>query len=115
MDNQITAARIADALHAKGVEFEQKRMFGGECFMVDDKMLIGTYQGGIMARLDPADREAFCRQNGVAVMIHGGRPMNGFLMLAPEVYEQDEALDYWINQCLAYNPKAKSSKKKTKP
>jgi hypothetical protein len=29
----------------------------GICFMVDDKMCVGTYKGGIMARVDPEEEE----------------------------------------------------------
>ncbi len=39
MDNHFTAERIADLLTAKNVAFGHKKMFGGDCFMVDDKML----------------------------------------------------------------------------
>ena len=41
----------------KNIGYEHKRMFGGHCFMVDDKMLMGTYQGGLMVRVDPETME----------------------------------------------------------
>ncbi|AEE54265.1 hypothetical protein Halhy_6447 [Haliscomenobacter hydrossis DSM 1100] len=40
MDKIINSQRIADALTLKGIKFEEKKMFGGFCFMVDDKMLV---------------------------------------------------------------------------
>ena len=110
--NHITAARIADMLTAKGIAFEQKRMFGGDCFMVDDKMLMGTYKGGIMVRVDPAEEDALKKLTGVGEMVHGGKVMKAFLMVATHGYESDEGLDFWVRKCIAFNPKAKSSKKK---
>ncbi len=112
MENQITAARIADILTAKEIAYEQKRMFGGDCFMVDDKMLMGTYKGGIMARVDPAEEVTLTNRTGTTAMIHGGRAMPGFLMIDPTGYESDADLDFWVKKAMEFNPKAKSSKKK---
>ncbi len=112
MENLITGERIADILTVKGITYEQKKMFGGLCFMVDDKMLIGTYKGGIMARIDPAETEALVNRPGASQMIHGGRLMPGYLMLEPIGYESDTALNFWVEKCLEHNPKVKVSKKK---
>ncbi|MEQ1747202.1 MAG: TfoX/Sxy family protein [Saprospiraceae bacterium] len=112
MENHITATRIADILTAKGITFEHKRMFGGDCFMVDDKMLTGTYKGGIMARVDPAEEAGLTQRPGASAMIHGGRAMPGFLMIDPVGYESDRDLVFWVEKCLEFNPKAKASKKK---
>ncbi len=112
MDNHITAERIADLLTAKNVAYGQKKMFGGECFMVDEKMLMGTYKGGLMARVDPTEAEDLIHRSGASQMIHGGRPMVGYLFIEPEGYEMDSDLAFWLEKCLAFNPKAKASKKK---
>lgn len=112
MDNHFTAERIADVLTAKNVIFGQKKMFGGDCFMVDDKMLAGTYKGGMMARIDPVEAEVLVNRKGASQMIHGGKAMLGYLFLEPEGYESDADLVFWLEKCLAFNPKAKSSAKK---
>ncbi|MFN0176714.1 MAG: TfoX/Sxy family protein [Saprospiraceae bacterium] len=111
MDNHFTATRIADLLTGKNVPFGQKKMFGGECFMVDDKMLMGTYKGGLMARVDPTEAEDLIGRAGASQMIHGGRPMVGYLFIEPEGYEKDSDLAFWLEKCLEFNPKAKASKK----
>ena len=112
MENFITGERIADLLASKGIAYEQKRMFGGLCFMVDDKMLIGTYKGGVMARVDPAEAETLANRPGANHMIHGGRPMPGFLMIEQAGFERDADLSFWLDKCLEYNPKAKAGGKK---
>ena len=80
--------------------------------MVDDKMLCGTYKGNIMARVDPEEVEELLTRSGVEQMIHGGRPMTGYLSVLPESFDLDDELEFWIGKCLEFNPKAKSSKKK---
>ncbi|MCB9347510.1 MAG: hypothetical protein H6573_08325 [Lewinellaceae bacterium] len=49
--------RMRSILKAQNVDWAEKRMFGGDCFMVDDKMCFGTYKGGIMARVAPEEAD----------------------------------------------------------
>ena len=111
-ENHITAQRIADVLTAKNVDFEQKRMFGGECFMVEGKMLMGTYKGGMMARTGSAEAEELSNRKGASQMMHAGRLMAGYLFVEPEGYENDGDLMLWVEKCLVFNPLAKASGKK---
>lgn len=104
--------RLRQVLQDRHVRWTEKSMFGGDCFMVDDKMCFGTYQGGLMLRVDPARVDEFTQRPHISVMIHGGRPMPGYLMARPEAYDRDVDLAYLIDQCLVYNPLAKASKKK---
>lgn len=114
MENVILAQRIADALTLRAISFEQKKMFGGICFLVDDKMLIGSnHDHKLLARIDPEEEEALLqRPGGVSVMVHGKRMAHGYLFVEPAGFESDADLSFWLEKCLAYNPKAKSSKKK---
>lgn len=112
MDNHITAERIADLLMAKNIVFEQKRMFGGDCFMVDSKMCIGTYQGGIMARVGPTEADALSNRPDASQMMQTSRPMKGYLFVEPGGYDSDRDLSFWVDKCLAFNPIATAGKKK---
>ncbi len=104
--------RIRKVLKEEGTIWSEKKMFGGDCFMVEEKMCLGTYKGGMMARVDPVKIETLSQKDGAEQMIHGGRPMTGYLFIKPEGYDLDADLEFWIRECLAFNPKAKSSKKK---
>jgi len=110
-NDAILAERIGDVLMSKSITYEHKRMFGGHCFMVDDKMLMGTYQGGLMVRVDPESMEDLLKKKGVKQMIHGGKTMKAFLMVEAGQVVGDKDLDFWIDQCMEFNPRAKSSKK----
>jgi hypothetical protein len=47
--------RLRQTLKERFIHWEEKKMFGGYCFMVGGKMCFGTYQGGLMARVNPTD------------------------------------------------------------
>ncbi len=51
--NEHLADRIAALLDARHVAFTTKKMFGGVCFMVDEKMLGGVLKNQLMVRFDP--------------------------------------------------------------
>jgi hypothetical protein len=108
------ADRIQNFLIAKGIPNSEKKMMGGLCYMVDDKMCIGITGDKLMARIDPEIYEAALLKEGCNEMNFTGRPMRGFVHIEPEAIEKDEDLAEWIQLCVDYNPKAKSSKKRKK-
>jgi len=87
-------------------------MFGGYCFVVDEKMCFGTFKGGLMLRVAPEEIGTLSDRNGASQMIHAGRPMKGFLFVEAEGFDNDAQLDFWIHKCLDFNPRAKSSNKR---
>ena len=104
--------RLRNILQQKNTVWEEKRMFGGDCFMVNGKMCFGTYKGGLMARVEPDEIPELEKRLGAGQMIHGGRPMKGYMFIEPEGFDDDADLEFWVDRCLAFNPKAKASKKK---
>lgn len=79
--------------------------------MVNDKMCFGTYKGGLMVRIAPEEEDELVKMPGCERMIHGGRPMKGYLFIQPNGYDSDDDLSLWIRKSLEFNPRAKSSKK----
>ena len=104
--------RMRNIMTSKSASWIEKKMFGGHCFMVDDKMCFGTYKGGVMVRIAPEESKQLIERQGASQMIHGGRPMTGYLFIEAEGYDQDADLEFWIQKCLEFNPRAKASKKK---
>lgn len=80
--------------------------------MVRDKMCMGVEKDMLMARIDPEIYEKALKKKGSHEMNFTGRPMRGFVFVDPMGIDLDKDLEYWIQLCLDYNPKAKSSKKK---
>ena len=108
------ADRIRSVLKDKKVPFTEKKMMGGLCYLVDDKMCIGIVKDNLMARIDPGIYDDSLLRKGCREMDFTGRPMKGFIFVEPEGIDMDEDLDYWVQLCLDFNPKAKSSKKNQK-
>lgn len=110
--SELFADRIRRNLQEKKTAFEEKKMMGGLCFMVDDKMCVGIVKDVLMARIDPDIHEEALTKKGCRDMDFTGKPMKGFVFVDPEAVDLDSDLDYWIGLCLDFNPRAKSSKKK---
>ena len=105
------AARVRDYFTRREVTFTEKRMMGGLCFLVADKMCVGVEKERLMVRLDPKLYGPALHRKGCAPMDFTGRPMRGFVFVQPEGYTADDELTAWLELALAFNPKAKSSKK----
>ena len=99
------------ALTHKNVE--EKAMFGGLCFMVNDKMCVGVEKERLMVRLDPAKYAEVIEKDGCKPMDFTGKVMKGFVFVDADVLTTKKKLEYWIKLALEYNKIAKSSKKKT--
>jgi len=92
---------------------EEKAMFGGLCFMVNDKMCVGVNKGRLMVRFDPAKNDEVMEKEGARPMKFTNRTMKGFAFVDENVLTTKKKLEYWITLALKFNKDAKSSKKKT--
>jgi TfoX/Sxy family transcriptional regulator of competence genes len=110
--DELLADRIKRTLDIKQVRYTEKKMMGGLCFMVDDKMCIGIIKNELMARIDPDIMEVALTRNGCRQMDFTGKPMRGYVFVSPQGIDSETDLEYWTQLCLDFNPKAKSSKKK---
>ena len=93
------------------LHIEEKEMFRGLTFMVNGKMCICVSDGNLMCRFDPALQEEVAEKAGFLPMIMKGKELNGYCYVSPEGWAPKD-FSYWIELCLAYNERAKSSKKK---
>lgn len=116
--DEYIADRIRKTLKEKKMPFRELKMMGGLCFMVDNKMCLGTHLNKetgddlLMIRIGEEVYEKEITKPECLPMDFTGRPMKGYLFVKPDGYDLDDDLNYWIQLCLNYNPLAKSSKKK---
>jgi TfoX/Sxy family transcriptional regulator of competence genes len=108
------ADRIRELIAATHKNVEEKKMFGGLCFMVNDKMCVGVEQERLMVRLDPARYEEVMEKEGCRPMDFTGRVMKGYVFVDIEVLNTKSKLAFWIQLALEYNNIAKPAKKKKK-
>lgn len=112
--NEFLADRIKQIFVDKSVNFIEKKMFGGLCFMVDDKMCVGVVKDEVMARIGTEAYGDALQKDGCNEMNFTGRPMKGYVFLTDDAIDLETDLEYWVQLSLDFNPLAKASKKKKK-
>ena len=110
--NEKLADRVRELISSTQREVEEKRMFGGLCFMVNDKMCVGVEQERLMVRLDPDKYDEAMEKEGSKQMDFTGKVMKGYVFVDIDALNTKKKLEYWLNLALQYNKIAKSSKKK---
>lgn len=112
--SELLADRIRHYLDEKKIGYEAKKMMGGLCFMVNDKMCMGVLQDNLMGRIGKDAYENALEKEGCRKMDFTGREMKGYVFVDPLGIDMDQDLEYWLELCLSFNPLAKSSRKKKK-
>lgn len=83
---------LAELLHADLADektVEEKRMFGGLCFMLDGHMLCGVHKDGGMFRVGKQRAAAALAIDGVSDMAFTGRKMGGLVDVTDEALSDD--------------------------
>lgn len=110
--------RIQEVLHEKGFAFSVINMMGGRCYMVDGKMCCGTFNEKhtqeilFLARIGEVQVSKSQDLSYVHDFTMAGRVSKGFVTVSATDLSEKIDLEIWIQKCLAFNPEAKSSKKK---
>jgi TfoX/Sxy family transcriptional regulator of competence genes len=112
--NEKIAGKTREIISLAHKNVEEKKMFGGLCFMVNDKMCVGVENNRLMIRLDPARIDEVLQKEGCKPMDFTGKVMKGYVFVDINVLNARRKLEYWINLALEYNEIAKPSKKKKK-
>ena len=112
--NEKLADRVREIIAVHHKKVTEKKMFGGLCFMVNDKMCVGVEKERLMVRLDPEKQDEVMEKEGSKPMDFTGKVMKGFVFVDIEALNTKKKLEYWMNLALEYNKKAKVSKKKKK-
>ncbi len=109
--NEKLADMIRELISLTHKKVEEKAMFGGLCFMVNDKMCVGVEKDRLMVRLDPAVYDEVMEKEGCRPMDFTGKVMKGYVFVDADVLTTKKKLEYWIKLALEYNKIAKASKK----
>ena len=89
----------------------EKKMFGGLAFLVNGKMCINISGANLMCRFAPDIEAEVQKRKGYLPMIMKGKIYKGYGYVEPIGFKTEKDFEYWINLCLDFNEKAKSSKK----
>jgi TfoX/Sxy family transcriptional regulator of competence genes len=91
---------------------DERKMFGGTAFMLNDKMCVTVRDSRIMVRVDPELNDELTSKKGAATMVMNGRTYRGYIRVDADVLATDKALREWVDLALDFNARAKRSARK---
>jgi TfoX/Sxy family transcriptional regulator of competence genes len=89
------ASRVRDVL-GDNPEVGEREMFGGIAFLLSGNMAVGVSKDELMVRVDPDEYEDVLAQPGVRAFDMTGRPMRGWVLVAPEATAEQADLRRWV-------------------
>lgn len=93
--DEVLAARVRGVLSGSD-GFSEKRMFGGIAFLLDGNMCCGVHGDELIVRLDPDETEQALGEPHVRLFDLTGRPMKGWVLVAPAGVSADDDLGSWV-------------------
>jgi TfoX/Sxy family transcriptional regulator of competence genes len=75
-----------------------KQMFGGIAFLIAGNMACGVSGENLIVRVDREESEALLEEPGARRFDMTGRPMRGWLLVAPEATADDGDLERWVRR-----------------
>lgn len=95
------AERLREQLQMHN-EVQERKMFGGLCFMVSQHMCCGIVDDMLMARVGPKNYEVCLNKEHAREMNFTGKPMKGMVFVSSDGISEDEDLSYWVNLCCEF-------------
>ena len=94
--DEALAAQIRE-LTADEPGLTERKMFGGLAFLIRGNMAVAASgQGGIIVRVDPRESDTLVGKTNARTMVMRGRPMQGWLRVAPEHLRARRELASWV-------------------
>jgi TfoX/Sxy family transcriptional regulator of competence genes len=94
------AERMRNALKERN-DIQEKKMFGGYCWMLRGNMLCGVEVGRFMFRVGKELETEALQRSGASPMDITGRPMKGFVWVQAE-HAEGKSLEDWIQLAERY-------------
>lgn len=78
--------------------FSEKKMFGGLGFLLDGHICVGVWKESLIVRVGPDQYEQALREFAVREFDITGRPMTGWVLVAPEALADPDDLRGWVRR-----------------
>lgn len=111
--NERLAERIRDYFKRRK-KVEEKRMFGGLCFMLNGQMCCGIEKDRLMVRVMPDRYETLLSKPHARKMDFTGKPLKGFLFISEAGYRTASGLASWLDEAVECAKSKPLKKKKAK-
>jgi len=94
--DEALADRIRELVVSES-DLTEKKMFGGLAFLIRGNMAVAASgQGGVLARVDPAQSDTLVATTNARLMEMRGRSMQGWLRVDPEDVRTKRELAKWV-------------------
>jgi TfoX/Sxy family transcriptional regulator of competence genes len=103
------AQRVRKILAVRS-DVAEKKMFGGLPFMLRGRMFCGVIKEDLVVRVGPHQHEVALQQPHARPMDFTGRPLTGYVYVAPAGYQSRSALEKWVQRGVAFVSKMPAAK-----
>ena len=94
------ATRVRERL-ARTKNVAERQMFGGLCFLLNGKLLVGVMKDTLIVRLGPTQKDEVILEDHVSEFkIPGRGAMKGWVVVDLEGVEDDEQLHDWVQRAV---------------
>ena len=97
-----TLAKRLRTLFRRVPRSSERRMFGGLCFLADGRMCCGIVGGDLVVRVGTDGYVDALRRPHARPMDFTGRPMRGFVYVAPPGLRTTKSLSGWVDRALRH-------------
>ena len=110
--NEALAERVRAVL--KGQRgLEERKMFGGVCFLLRGNMCCGVANDDLVARVGPDYQPKALARAHVRPMDFTGKPLKGFVYVGEPGLRTKKSLEAWVGHCLDFARELPAKAKKT--
>ena len=95
------AKRVRACFASRG-DITEKKMFGGLAFMIGGHMCAGVLRDSLVARVGPDAYNEAMGSLYTSPFDFTGKPLTGFVYVAPEGIATETTLRHWLNLCESY-------------
>lgn len=100
--DEVMAERVRELIVGRGIEADERKMFGGLAFLVDGNMSVAVSgRGSLMVRADPDEVPELLETTDAGPMEMKGRVMAGWVLVADEHLGTEEDLAPWVDRGVA--------------
>jgi TfoX/Sxy family transcriptional regulator of competence genes len=96
---------LADEIRARIGDhpgLSERQMFGGIAFMLNGNMAVGVSGDELMVRVGKDAHDEAMSLPGARIFDMSARPMQGWILVAPEGIASEADLDTWIKRGVAF-------------
>ena len=91
------ARRVQNCLNGL-VDFTEKKMFGGVCFLIRGNMACGILKRDLIVRVGAQHYDAALERPNTRKFDFSGRPLRGWVLVSFENHLSDRELSDWVEE-----------------